>query len=89
MYAALEPAGALLRVDRARDGSWMTSAWDLLHRVVIRDGCRFFSTAELLALMTGAGFADAAYVRHIERWFWHGKMHTSLALLNGAKEDLR
>ena len=87
VHAALEPDGSLLLLDRAREGSWMTSVWDFLHRLVIRDDCRFFSTSELRALMSGAGFADAATVRHIKKWFWHGKLHTSLALLNGAKED--
>lgn len=85
MYGCLAPGGQLLLVERAKDGSPLTSVWDHLHRWVIRDGARFYRTAELLALLREAGFADAHVAATVRRYFWKGKLHTSLAVLQARR----
>ena len=87
IHAALEPGGAMVLLDRAKEGSWITRCWDLLHRLVIRDRCRFYSTEELLDLLVRAGFPAPRLRSRIEKWFWHGKLHTSLALLRATRSD--
>jgi ubiquinone/menaquinone biosynthesis C-methylase UbiE len=82
MRAALEPGGRLLLLDRDTAGAPLTAAWDLAHRYLIRDGCRFFRADEIVRLLERAGFEEARVESKVQRWFWHGKALTSLALLS-------
>jgi len=83
MGALLQPGGLLILLDRAKEKSPLTVLWDFLHRFVIRDHCRFYSTSELRALLRDAGFQEVGEPRRIRRWFWKGKLFTSLVLLCG------
>jgi hypothetical protein len=83
MHELLGEGGRILLLDRALDGSIGTVVWDLLHRHLIRDGTRFYRTRELVTLLEESGCHDVHVLRRINRLFWNGKMHTSLALISG------
>jgi SAM-dependent methyltransferase len=83
MHELLGEGGRILLLDRALDGSIGTVVWDLLHRYLIRDGTRFYRTRELVTLLEESGCHDVHVLRRINRLFWNGKMHTSLALISG------
>ena len=86
MHELLAPGGRLLVLDRAMDGSMVTRLWDLLHRYVVRDHVRFYRTTELIAMLERAGFSHVKLEGRINRIFWKGKMHTSMALLSAGPE---
>ena len=83
MRGLLGPGGRVLVMERAKDASLLTAAWDLLHRSVLRDGVRFYRSAELKRLMTQAGLVEVRTLREVRKRFWKGKMYTSLTLLSG------
>jgi SAM-dependent methyltransferase len=83
MHELLGEGGRILLLDRALDGSIGTVVWDLLHRHLIRDGTHFYRTRELVTLLEQSGCHDVHVLRRINRLFWKGKMHTSLALISG------
>ncbi len=86
MRSVLRPGGRLLLLERARDGAPMTALWDFLHRRFIRDQVRFYREPELAQLMTDAGFEAVESAARVQRWFWKGKVSTSLVLLRGLVE---
>jgi len=86
MRELLGPGGRVLVMERAKDGSLLTAAWDLLHRSVLRDGVRFYRSEELRQLMTQAGLVEVRTLREVRKRFWKGKLYTSLALLSGKRE---
>jgi ubiquinone/menaquinone biosynthesis C-methylase UbiE len=80
----LAPGGRILLLDRDRSGAPMTASWDLLHRYLIRDNCRFYGAEELSALLKRAGFAKPRIESRVRRFFWHGKAWSSLVVLSAS-----
>ncbi len=85
MAEVTQPGGRLLLLDRSRDRSPITLLWDLVHRAILRDTVRFYSSAELLTLVRDAGYEEARVVRRVRRLFWKGKLSTSLALISAVR----
>lgn len=85
MRRILAPGGRVVLVERAKDGSPLTLLWDLLHRRVLRDGVRFYRTREIELLMIEAGLDTPRTVRRVRRYFWRGKLYTSLGVVAGAR----
>ncbi|MEX2531250.1 MAG: class I SAM-dependent methyltransferase [Gemmatimonadota bacterium] len=85
MRRILAPGGRVILVERALDGSPLTTLWDLLHRRVLRDGVRFYRTREIELLMIEAGVDTPRTVRRVRRYFWKGKLYTSLGVVTGTR----
>lgn len=81
----LTRGGALYLLERRRERSVMTQAWDLAHRHVLRDHVRFYDTAALLGMIREAGFAQAEIVETIRKLFWNNKISTNLSLIKAKK----
>jgi ubiquinone/menaquinone biosynthesis C-methylase UbiE len=86
MRRILAPGGRVILVERAMDGSPLTLLWHLLHRHVLRDGVRFYRTREMEVLMLEAGLETPRTVRRVRRYFWKGKVYTSLGVVTGTRE---
>lgn len=85
MQQVLTPGGRLFLLERQRERSLPTMAWDLAHRHLIKDHVQFYSTAELTGMVEAAGFREAKVVETIKRAFWHGKVSTNLTLIKALK----
>lgn len=86
MFHLLRDGGILLLLERDKAGSLLTSLWGLLHRHLIRDQVEFYQTAELVNMLEEAGFRDVGVASRIKKYFWKGKMFTSIVLLQGHKK---
>ena len=85
MFRALAPGGELVLLERAKERSLLTLIWDVLHRFLIRDQVRFYSSSELTELICGAGFSNVEVKTKIKRWLWHNKFFTSVVLISAKK----
>ncbi len=85
MFQVTGSGGRLLLLDRARDRSIWTWAWDLVHRAILRDTLRYYRSEELVALVAGAGFSEARVAAAVRRLFWKGKLATSLVLVSARR----
>jgi ubiquinone/menaquinone biosynthesis C-methylase UbiE len=85
IHQVLCPGGALLLLERSRERSVMTWAWDLAHRHLLRDHVMFYETSELLDMLRQAGFAQAEVVETIRKFFWNNKVSTNLSLIKAVK----
>ena len=85
MFRVLAPGGELLLLERAKERSVLTLIWDVLHRFLIRDQVRFYSSSELIELIYGAGFSNVEVKTKIKRWLWHNKFFTSVILISAKK----
>ena len=85
IYKMLGDNGILLVLEREKLNSPLTTLWDLLHRYFIKDQVRFYGAGELVDLFRDAGFEDARIVTTIRRYFWKGKLFTSIALIRCKK----
>ncbi|MCG8689688.1 MAG: class I SAM-dependent methyltransferase [Minwuiales bacterium] len=85
MFRTLAPGGELLLLERAKERSVLTLIWDVLHRFLIRDQVRFYSSSELIELIYGAGFSNVEVKTKIKRWLWHNKFFTSVVLISAKK----
>lgn len=81
-HRVLAPGGRLLLLDRARDRSLLTAAWDAVHRVLLRDTVRFYRSGELIDMLRAAGFGRVEVVDRVRRMLWKGKLASSLALIS-------
>jgi hypothetical protein len=59
--------------------------WHHLHQYVLRDGVRFYSSAEIVRLVAAAGFGDVDVLSRLQKMFWRRKLYTSLALVRGIR----
>ncbi len=89
IFRLLPPGGRFLLLERAKDRSWLTVAWDLLHRFLIRDEARFYRSDELIDLLREAGFRSIKIEFKIKRLMWNNKLHTSVALISAIKPQDR
>ena len=87
MCQVLREGGSLFLVERNKSGSPLTAVWDLLHRYLIKDHVRFFSSQELRDLLVAAGFSDSEILDAIRRYFWYGKLQTNIVYLRGDKRS--
>ena len=85
MWRVTQPGGRLLLLDRARENSLVTKIWGAVHRLLLRDIVRFYSSQELVSLVEGAGYGDARVAATVRKLFWRGKLHTSLALISARR----
>ena len=84
-YDLLGDGGRLIVLERDKSSSPLTLLWGFLHRYVIKDQVEFYTQSELIEFFKAAGFRSVTVTQSIRRYFWKGKMFTSLALLNCEK----
>ena len=89
VHSVLAPDGEILIMDRAKDGSYLTKLWDLIHRFFINDHVKYFDTDEIKALLFNAGFKNIMVLKHINKFFWNQKVYTSLVLIRAEKTSDR
>ncbi|WP_372615136.1 class I SAM-dependent methyltransferase [Aquicoccus sp.] len=82
---SLAPGGALLLLERRRERSLPTIAWDLAHRHLIRDHVRFYTSAELCDMIGRAGFSQHEVVRTVRKIFWKNKVSSNLILIKAVR----
>ena len=70
MESALVPGGELVLFERAKEGSWLTDIWGLVHRFLIKDNVRFYDTPSVLQMLKRVGFLDAKVNLRIQKYFW-------------------
>ena len=85
MYSLLSEDGSLFLVERDKSASPLTALWDILHRHLIKDHVRFYSRAQLQAMLHEAGFSNIEILEAVKRYFWHGKLQTNIVLLRGRR----
>lgn len=85
MYKMLGENGILLVLEREKHDSPLTAFWGFLHRHFIKDQVSFYSATELVDLLREVGFEDVRVMKTINRYFWKGKLFTSIALIGCTK----
>lgn len=85
MYQQLEPGGTLMILEREKSGSALTLAWGLLHRHLIKDHVEFYQSNEIVSMLKGSGFDSIKIADTINRYFWRGKLYTSIVLIAATK----
>lgn len=81
----LAPGGALFLLERRRERSLPTIAWDLAHRYLIRDHVRFYTSGELGDMIGKAGFSQHEVLRTIRKIFWKNKVSSNLILIKAVR----
>lgn len=84
-YRLLDDSGSLIILERDKSNSPLTFLWGLLHRHLIKDQVKFYTQSDLVHCFKEAGFKSVSISRSIRRYFWKGKLFTSIALLNCQK----
>lgn len=82
---SLTPGGALFLLERRRERSLPTIAWDLAHRYLIRDHVRFYDSVELRDMIDKAGFSHHEVVATVRKIFWKNKISTNLILIKAVR----
>lgn len=82
---SLAPGGVLYLLERRREGSLPTIAWDLAHRYLIHDHVRFYSSGELRSMVGTAGFREVEVVRTVRKFLWNNKLSTNLTLIRAVR----
>lgn len=80
MRDVVRPGGRVAILERAPELSALTRMWGVMHASFLRDGVTFVDSGELGAALERAGFVDVEVDSVLRRWFWHGKIVTSMAL---------
>lgn len=84
-YRVLRPGGRILILERAPELSLLTRLWGHAHRWILRDGVEFHDTRNVMEKMRRSGFTAVSIMDTLRKYFWEGKMVTSLALIGGQK----
>lgn len=84
-YELLDSGGRLIILERDKSSSPLTFLWGLLHRHLIKDQVEFYTKTELIHFFKKAGFRTVSISQSIRRYFWKGKLFTSIAVLNCQK----
>jgi len=87
MYQLLDTDGMLLILEREKSDSLLTSFWGFLHRHFIKDQVEFYSAADITHILDNVGFSNSQVVSIIRKYFWKGKLFTSIALIKGKKSN--
>ncbi len=85
MYEMLDRDGMLLILEREKTSSPLTLLWGVLHRHLIKDQVEFYSADTIMAYLSQAGFKNVNVLSSIKKYFWKGKLFTSIALIKGNK----
>lgn len=85
LYRLLGNDGVLFILERDKSSSLLTQLWGFLHRYYIKDQVEFYDKDELLKFVERAGFRDLSVVNSIRRYFWRGKLYTSVVLIRCRK----
>ena len=85
MYDQLDTGGTLLILEREKSNSLLTSIWGGLHRHFIKDQVEFYAADEIKQLLQQIGFQQTDVASTIVKYFWKGKLFTSIALVKGEK----
>src|SRR3546814_17996219 len=88
-FRLLAPCGRFLLLERAKERSWITVFWDVLHRFVIRDRARFYTSEMLEEMLKDAGFRDIEIRWRLRKFMWNNKLHTSVVLISARKKPAK
>ncbi|XUU60720.1 class I SAM-dependent methyltransferase [Erythrobacter sp. HA6-11] len=82
---SLYAGGKLVLVERDTQGSVLTRLWGALHKFVLKDGVEFADTGELMGIMQSVGFQDVRVLARKRQLLRHGKLFTSVLLIEGTR----
>ncbi|NOZ11121.1 MAG: class I SAM-dependent methyltransferase [Gammaproteobacteria bacterium] len=85
LHELLDSQGVLYILERDKTQSLLTLFWGVLHRYLIKDQVAFYSSKELIKFLNNAGFGGVSVLRTIKRYFWKGKLFTSVILIESYK----
>lgn len=85
MQRVLVPGGRLVIFENARDLSLYTKLWDLALRLFERGHVRYYTSAELGAMLEQAGLEDRRLLALRNEFRKHGKLFASIQLWSGRK----
>jgi ubiquinone/menaquinone biosynthesis C-methylase UbiE len=85
MHGELLEGGSVYLIERDKSASLLTVLWDFLHRHLIKDHVRFYSSGQLQSMLGQAGFSNIEVLETVNRYFWHGKLQTNIVFLRGQK----
>ncbi len=85
LYGLLADGGVLYVLERDKSRSLLTRLWGFLHRIYIKDQVEFYDRHVLLQFFRHAGFRNASVIQSIRRYFWKGKLFTSVVLIRCQK----
>lgn len=85
IYSMLDSGGMLLILEREKSSSVLTTLWGFLHRHYIKDQVEFYAAEDITGYLSEAGFENISIVRTIKRYFWKGKLFTSISIIKGNK----
>jgi ubiquinone/menaquinone biosynthesis C-methylase UbiE len=81
----LKPGGRFVLLDSDRAACPWVWSWDRILRVFERSHVKYYTEAELLRLLTEAGFIQAEVVEREHGHFRHGKVGWAVAIIRAAK----
>ena len=85
MYEMLDTGGMLLVLEREKSSSLLTLLWGFLHRHFIKDQVEFYDAQTITQYLSQAGFNNVGILSTIKKYFWNGKLFTSIAVIKGHK----
>jgi len=85
MHSAMTSEGEVLLLERAKEGSILSIAWDLAHRFLIKDNVRFYDTPSIIGMLKKTQFCEVRVRLKLKKFFWKNKIYTSVALISGIK----
>ena len=85
MFQMLDTNGILLILEREKSNSLLTLFWGFLHRYFIKDQVEFYTADDIRQLLLKSGFKHTKVIKTIRKYFWKGKLFTSIALIKGNK----
>ena len=85
MYEMLDTDGMLLVLEREKSSSLLTSIWGFIHRHFIKDQVEFYSADTITDYLLQVGFDNVEITSTIKKYFWKGKLFTSIAIIKGNK----
>jgi len=85
MYEMLDTDGMLLVLEREKSSSPLTLLWGFIHRHFIKDQVEFYAADTITGYFSQSGFENVQVVSTIKKYFWKGKLFTSIAIIKGNK----
>ena len=85
MYEMLDTDGMLLILEREKSSSPLTLLWGFIHRHFIKDQVEFYAADTVSHYLSQTGFSNVQIVSTIKKYFWKGKLFTSIAIIKGNK----
>ena len=81
----LDSGGMLLVLEREKSSSLLTLIWGFFPRHFLTDQVAFYTADTVTEYLSAAGFKNVSIASTIKKYFWKGKLFTSIAIIKGNK----